>query len=384
LAGDVQPGPGPAEVAGRDIRLGGDVEDAGGEDAGGEDAGGEDAGGEDAGGEHTYDEWAREDREESEALRQARKDAELTASADSVQAYLKQIGKVALLGAEEEVVLAKRIEAGLYAAERRSRAIDTGERISPQLYRDLCWILRDGERARNHLLEANLRLVVSIAKRYTGRGMAFMDLIQEGNLGLIRAVDKFDYTKGYKFSTYATWWIRQAITRAKADQARTIRIPMHTVEAINTLGKLRRELLQDLGREPTPDELAKEMDITPEKVLAIQQYAREPISLDQTMGEEGDSPLGDFIEDTGAVVAADAVSFTLLQDQLQSVLATLSAREAGVVRLRFGLTNGQPRTLAEIGQVYGVSRERIRQIESKGMSKLRQPSRCHGLRDYLG
>jgi RNA polymerase primary sigma factor len=372
LAGDVQSGPGPAEVAGRDIRLGGDVEDAGGEDAGGEDAGGEDAGGE-----HTYDEWAREDREESEALRQARKDAELTASADSVQAYLKQIGKVALLGAEEEVVLAKRIEAGLYAAERRSRAIDTGERISPQLYRDLCWILRDGERARNHLLEANLRLVVSIAKRYTGRGMAFMDLIQEGNLGLIRAVDKFDYTKGYKFST-------QAITRAKADQARTIRIPMHTVEAINTLGKLRRELLQDLGREPTPDELAKEMDITPEKVLAIQQYAREPISLDQTMGEEGDSPLGDFIEDTGAVVAADAVSFTLLQDQLQSVLATLSAREAGVVRLRFGLTNGQPRTLAEIGQVYGVSRERIRQIESKGMSKLRQPSRCHGLRDYLG
>ena len=364
LAGDVRPGPGLAEVAGREIRLGGE-------------------GVEDAGREAASDEWVRENREESEALRQARKDAELTVSADSVQAYLKQIAKVALLGAEEEVELAKRIEAGLYAAERMRRAIDTGEKISPQLYRDLCWILRDGERARNHLLEANLRLVVSIAKRYTGRGMAFLDLIQEGNLGLIRAVEKFDYTKGYKFSTYATWWIRQAITRAMADQARTIRIPVHMVEVINKLGRLQRELLQDLGREPTPEELAKEMDITPEKVWEIQQYAREPISLDQTIGDEGDSQLGDFIEDSEAVVAVDAVSFTLLQDQLQSVLATLSAREAGVVRLRFGLTDGQPRTLAEIGQVYGVSRERIRQIESKTMSKLRQPSRCHGLRDYL-
>jgi RNA polymerase primary sigma factor len=323
------------------------------------------------------------DEEESEALRQARKDAELTASADSVRAYLKQIGKVALLNAEEEVELAKRIEAGLYAAERMRRAIDAGEKVSPQMRRDLRWIVRDGERAKNHLLEANLRLVVSLAKRYTGRGMAFLDLIQEGNLGLIRAVEKFDYTKGYKFSTYATWWIRQAITRAMADQARTIRIPVHMVEVINKLGRIQRELLQDLGREPTPEELAKEMDITPEKVLEIQQYAREPISLDQTIGDEGDSQLGDFIEDSEAVVAVDAVSFTLLQDQLQSVLATLSEREAGVVRLRFGLTDGQPRTLDEIGQVYGVTRERIRQIESKTMSKLRHPSRSQVLRDYL-
>ena len=332
--------------------------------------------------------WDEED-EESEALRQARKDAELTASADSVRAYLKQIGKVALLNAEEEVDLAKRIEAGLYAAERVRRMEDAklagkkGEQVSPTLRRDLLWIVRDGERAKNHLLEANLRLVVSLAKRYTGRGMAFLDLIQEGNLGLIRAVEKFDYTKGYKFSTYATWWIRQAITRAMADQARTIRIPVHMVEVINKLGRIQRELLQDLGREPTPEELAKEMDITPEKVLEIQQYAREPISLDQTIGDEGDSQLGDFIEDSEAVVAVDAVSFTLLQDQLQSVLQTLSEREAGVVRLRFGLTDGQPRTLDEIGQVYGVTRERIRQIESKTMSKLRHPSRSQVLRDYL-
>jgi RNA polymerase primary sigma factor len=323
------------------------------------------------------------DEEESEALRQARKDAELTASADSVRAYLKQIGKVALLNAEEEVELAKRIEAGLYAAERVRVAEDEGEKLPTQLRRDLKWIVRDGERAKNHLLEANLRLVVSLAKRYTGRGMAFLDLIQEGNLGLIRAVEKFDYTKGYKFSTYATWWIRQAITRAMADQARTIRIPVHMVEVINKLGRIQRELLQDLGREPTPEELAKEMDISPEKVLEIQQYAREPISLDQTIGDEGDSQLGDFIEDSEAVVAVDAVSFTLLQDQLQSVLQTLSEREAGVVRLRFGLTDGQPRTLDEIGQVYGVTRERIRQIESKTMSKLRHPSRSQVLRDYL-
>jgi RNA polymerase primary sigma factor len=323
------------------------------------------------------------DEEESEALRQARKDAEMTASADSVRAYLKQIGKVALLNAEEEVDLAKRIEAGLYASERLRQLETAGEKLPLQQRRDLGWIVRDGERAKNHLLEANLRLVVSLAKRYTGRGMAFLDLIQEGNLGLIRAVEKFDYTKGYKFSTYATWWIRQAITRAMADQARTIRIPVHMVEVINKLGRIQRELLQDLGREPTPEELAKEMDITPDKVLEIQQYAREPISLDQTIGDEGDSQLGDFIEDSEAVVAVDAVSFTLLQDQLQSVLHTLSEREAGVVKLRFGLTDGQPRTLDEIGQVYGVTRERIRQIESKTMSKLRHPSRSQVLRDYL-
>lgn len=323
------------------------------------------------------------DEEESEALRQARKDAELTASADSVRAYLKQIGKVALLNAEEEVELAKRIEAGLYCTQLMAEIAERGEKLTTAQRRDYMWICRDGDRAKNHLLEANLRLVVSLAKRYTGRGMAFLDLIQEGNLGLIRAVEKFDYTKGYKFSTYATWWIRQAITRAMADQARTIRIPVHMVEVINKLGRIQRELLQDLGREPTPEELAKEMDITPEKVLEIQQYAREPISLDQTIGDEGDSQLGDFIEDSEAVVAVDAVSFTLLQDQLQSVLETLSEREAGVVRLRFGLTDGQPRTLDEIGQVYGVTRERIRQIESKTMSKLRHPSRSQVLRDYL-
>ena len=323
------------------------------------------------------------DEDESEALRQARKDAELTASADSVRAYLKQIGKVALLNAEEEVELAKRIEAGLYSTWHMAQVAERGEKLTTAQRRDFRWIERDGVRAKNHLLEANLRLVVSLAKRYTGRGMAFLDLIQEGNLGLIRAVEKFDYTKGYKFSTYATWWIRQAITRAMADQARTIRIPVHMVEVINKLGRIQRELLQDLGREPTPEELAKEMDITPEKVLEIQQYAREPISLDQTIGDEGDSQLGDFIEDSEAVVAVDAVSFTLLQDQLRSVLDTLSEREAGVVRLRFGLTDGLPRTLDEIGQVYGVTRERIRQIESKTMSKLRHPSRSQVLRDYL-
>ena len=306
-----------------------------------------------------------------------------------MRAYLKQIGKVALLNAEQEVSLAKRIEAGLYAQHRldeMKKALDGGDKdakFSPAVKRDLRSIARDGRKAKNHLLEANLRLVVSLAKRYTGRGMAFLDLIQEGNLGLIRAVEKFDYTKGYKFSTYATWWIRQAITRAMADQARTIRIPVHMVEVINKLGRIQRELLQDLGREPTPLELAKEMDVTEEKVMEIQQYAREPISLDQTIGDEGDSQLGDFIEDSEAVVAVDAVSFTLLQDQLQDVLTTLSEREAGVVRLRFGLTDGMPRTLDEIGQVYGVTRERIRQIESKTMSKLRHPSRSQVLRDYL-
>jgi len=324
------------------------------------------------------------DQEESQALRQARKDAELTVSVDSVRAYLKQIGKVALLNAEQEVELAKRIEAGLYAAERLRRAEDGTDQLSPQLRRDLRWIVRDGQRARNHLLEANLRLVVSMAKRYTGRGMPFLDLIQEGNVGLIRAVAKFDYAKGYKFSTYATWWIRQAITRAMADQARTIRIPVHMIEVINTLGRVKRELLVELGRDPTPEELAKEMNITPEKVLELQSYAREPLSLDQTIGDEGDSQLGDFIEDSQAVVAVDAVSFALLQDELQAVLGTLSEREAGIVRLRVGLTDGQPRTLEEIAHVYGVTRERIRQIETKTMSKLRHPSRSQTLRDYLG
>ena len=365
------------EATAETVVSAGAAESAGGVD--GEDATTETAEGEAA--ESTEFVW--DDEEESEALRQARKDAEMTASADSVRAYLKQIGKVALLNAEEEVDLAKRIEAGLYGAERLRQAAEANEKLTMQIKRDLGWIVRDGERAKNHLLEANLRLVVSLAKRYTGRGMAFLDLIQEGNLGLIRAVEKFDYTKGYKFSTYATWWIRQAITRAMADQARTIRIPVHMVEVINKLGRIQRELLQDLGREPTPEELAKEMDITPDKVLEIQQYAREPISLDQTIGDEGDSQLGDFIEDSEAVVAVDAVSFTLLQDQLQSVLQTLSEREAGVVKLRFGLTDGQPRTLDEIGQVYGVTRERIRQIESKTMSKLRHPSRSQVLRDYL-
>jgi RNA polymerase primary sigma factor len=300
-------------------------------------------------------------------------------SADLVRAYLNGIGRTRLLTAVQEVDLSKRIEAGLYADEK----LCSGEPVADDLAALLRIVAAEGKAAKDHLLEANLRLVVSIAKRYTGRGMAFLDLIQEGNLGLIRAVEKFDYTKGYKFSTYATWWIRQAITRAMADQARTIRIPVHMVEVINKLGRIQRELLQDLGREPTPEELAKEMDITPEKVLEIQQYAREPISLDQTIGDEGDSQLGDFIEDSEAVVAVDAVSFSLLQDQLQQVLQTLSEREAGVVRLRFGLTDGQPRTLDEIGQVYGVTRERIRQIESKTMSKLRHPSRSQVLRDYL-
>jgi RNA polymerase primary sigma factor len=301
------------------------------------------------------------------------------ATADPVKDYLKQIGKVALLNAEQEVELAKRIEAGLFADER----LNSGEQLDPKMRRELFWIAEDGRRAKNHLLEANLRLVVSLAKRYTGRGMLFLDLIQEGNLGLIRAVEKFDYTKGYKFSTYATWWIRQAITRAMADQARTIRIPVHMVEVINKLARVQRQMLQDLGREPTPEELAKELDMTPEKVVEVQKYGREPISLHTPLGEDGDSEFGDLIEDSEAVVPADAVSFTLLQEQLHSVLDTLSEREAGVVSMRFGLTDGQPKTLDEIGKVYGVTRERIRQIESKTMSKLRHPSRSQVLRDYL-
>ena len=333
------------------------------------------------------------------------------ATADPVKDYLKQIGKVALLNAELEVELAKQVEAGLFAEELRDISKQlVAESKKKKIVCDICklapmtWfvhvpdeddgklltcdrclerVIKKGQRAKDHLLEANLRLVVSLAKRYTGRGMLFLDLIQEGNLGLIRAVEKFDYTKGYKFSTYATWWIRQAITRAMADQARTIRIPVHMVEVINKLARVQRQMLQDLGREPTPEELARELDMTPEKVVEVQKYGREPISLHTPLGEEGDSEFGDLIEDSEAIVPSDAVSFTLLQEQLEGVLDTLSEREAGVVRMRFGLTDGQPKTLDEIGKVYGVTRERIRQIESKTMAKLRHPSRSQVLRDYL-
>jgi len=301
------------------------------------------------------------------------------ATADPVKDYLKQIGKVALLNAELEVELAKRIEAGLFAEEK----LAISENLAPSERRDLNWVVKDGQRAKSHLLEANLRLVVSLAKRYTGRGMQFLDLIQEGNLGLIRAVEKFDYTKGYKFSTYATWWIRQAITRAMADQARTIRIPVHMVEVINKLARVQRQLLQDLGREPTPEELAAELDMTPEKVVEVQKYGREPISLSTPLGEDGDSEFGDLIEDTEAVVPADAVGFTMLQQELDRVLESLHPREAGVIRSRFGLGDGVQMTLDQIGEKFGVTRERIRQIESKTMSKLRHPSRSQLLRDYL-
>ncbi|KQO64952.1 RNA polymerase sigma factor [Curtobacterium sp. Leaf261] len=301
------------------------------------------------------------------------------ATADPVKDYLKQIGKVALLNAAEEVELAMRIEAGLFAEDKLSHV--TG--LSKQEERELKWVARDGQRAKSHLLGANLRLVVSLAKRYTGRGMQFLDLIQEGNLGLIRAVEKFDYTKGFKFSTYATWWIRQAITRAMADQARTIRIPVHMVEVINKLARVQRQMLQDLGREPTPEELARELDMTPEKVVEVQKYGREPISLHTPLGEDGDSEFGDLIEDTEAVVPADAVGFTMLQKQLESLLDSLSEREAGVIRMRFGLGDGMPKTLDQIGDTFGVTRERIRQIESKTMAKLRHPSRSQSLRDYL-
>jgi RNA polymerase sigma factor RpoD-like protein len=299
------------------------------------------------------------------------------ATADPVKDYLKQIGKVALLTAAQEVDLARRIEAGLFAEDKLASDLPPAQRA------DLEQVAEDGRRAKDHLLEANLRLVVSLAKRYTGRGMLFLDLIQEGNLGLIRAVEKFDYAKGYKFSTYATWWIRQAITRAMADQARTIRIPVHMVEVINKLARVQRQLLQDLGREPTPEELAAELDMTPDKIIEVQQYGREPISLHTPLGQEGDSEFGDLIEDTEAIQPGEAVSFTLLQDQLHTVLQTLSEREAGVISMRFGLTDGQPKTLDDIGKVYGVTRERIRQIESKTMLKLRHPSRSQALRDYL-
>lgn len=301
------------------------------------------------------------------------------ATADPVKDYLKQIGKVPLLNAAEEVELAMRIEAGLFAEDKLANTPN----LSKELERELKWVARDGQRAKSHLLGANLRLVVSLAKRYTGRGMQFLDLIQEGNLGLIRAVEKFDYTKGFKFSTYATWWIRQAITRAMADQARTIRIPVHMVEVINKLARVQRQMLQDLGREPTPEELSKELDMTPEKVVEVQKYGREPISLHTPLGEDGDSEFGDLIEDTEAVVPADAVGFTMLQKQLESLLDSLSEREAGVIRMRFGLGDGMPKTLDQIGDTFGVTRERIRQIESKTMAKLRHPSRSQSLRDYL-
>ncbi len=303
------------------------------------------------------------------------------ATADPVKDYLKQIGKVALLNAAEEVELAMRIEAGLFAEDKLSQMTAAEQRSAEG--RELSWVARDGQRAKSHLLGANLRLVVSLAKRYTGRGMQFLDLIQEGNLGLIRAVEKFDYTKGFKFSTYATWWIRQAITRAMADQARTIRIPVHMVEVINKLARVQRQMLQDLGREPTPEELSRELDMTPEKVVEVQKYGREPISLHTPLGEDGDSEFGDLIEDTEAVVPADAVGFTMLQKQLESLLDSLSEREAGVIRMRFGLGDGMPKTLDQIGDTFGVTRERIRQIESKTMAKLRHPSRSQSLRDYL-
>jgi RNA polymerase primary sigma factor len=301
------------------------------------------------------------------------------ATADPVRDYLKQIGRVPLLTATQEVELAKRIEAGLFAEEKLAQ----GGGLRGDQSSDLERVAEDGRRAKNHLVEANLRLVVSLARRYAGRGMLILDLIQEGNLGLIRGVEKFDYTKGYKFSTYATWWIRQAISRAMAEQSRTIRLPVHVAEALSRLARVQRQLLQDLGREPTPEELAAELDMTPEKIVEVRKYGREPISLHTPLGEDGGSEFGDLIEDSEAIQPAEAVSFTLLQEQLQSVLATLSNREAGIVSMRFGLTDGQPKTLDEIGRVYGVTRERIRQIESRTMSKLRHPSRSQLLRDYL-
>ncbi|WEV72942.1 RNA polymerase sigma factor [Bifidobacterium sp. ESL0790] len=302
------------------------------------------------------------------------------ATADPVKDYLKQIGRVNLLNAEQEVDLSERIEAGLYA----QHLLDTdSDGMDFKRKRELKWAANDGKKAKDHLLEANLRLVVSLAKRYTGRGMLFLDLIQEGNLGLIRAVEKFDWKKGFKFSTYATWWIRQAITRAMADQARTIRVPVHMVEVINKLSRVQRQMLQDLGREPTPDELARELDMPVEKVQEVQKYGREPISLHTPLGEDGDSEFGDLIEDTDAIAPSEAVAFSLLQEQFKQVLETLSPREAGVIKMRYGLEDGQPKTLDDIGRVYGVTRERIRQIESKTMSKLRHPSRSQTLRDFL-
>nr|WP_221493527.1 RNA polymerase sigma factor RpoD [Actinomadura coerulea] len=299
-------------------------------------------------------------------------------TSDLVRIYLREIGRVPLLTAEDEVELAKSIEAGLFAEEKMARTavLARGELL------DLELLSREGARAKQRLIEANLRLVVSIAKRYVGRGMLFLDLIQEGNLGLIRAVEKFDYTKGFKFSTYATWWIRQAITRAIADQARTIRIPVHMVETINKLVRVQRQMHQDLGREPSPEEIGLEMGLSPVRVVEIQRIAQEPVSLQSPIGEE-DSDLGDFIEDADAVVPMEAAAFILLQDQLEDILATLSEREQRIIQLRFGLADGHPRTLEEVGREFGVTRERIRQIESKTLAKLRHPSRAQMLREYL-
>jgi RNA polymerase primary sigma factor len=302
---------------------------------------------------------------------------------DPVRVYLREVGRVALLDAAQEVDLAKRIEAGVFAAERLRQAAVAGQVLDRRLGRDLRLIVGDGGRARNHLLEANLRLVVSLAKRYTGRGMPFLDLVQEGNLGLIRAVEKFDYVQGYKFSTYATWWIRQALSRALSDQSRTIRIPVHVGELITRLARTRRALLQELGRDATQAELAVAMDVTPERVTELQRYGREPVSLDEPLGEEGDTRLGDLVEDATAAVGFDALNVAFMQAELQNVLATLSDRESGVIRLRFGLADGRPHTLDEISRVYGVTRERIRQIEAKTMTKLRHPARSQALRGYV-
>ncbi|GAA2222227.1 RNA polymerase sigma factor [Herbiconiux moechotypicola] len=378
------------ELDGDDVELDDDsTDDAGDDDSGDTEAAADDASGADGDDESSKTPAAAEEALPSGALVLSLVDDEdevpvystaiTGATADPVKDYLKQIGKVALLNAAEEVELAMRIEAGLFAEDKLANS----DNLTPQLKRELQWVAKDGQRAKSHLLGANLRLVVSLAKRYTGRGMQFLDLIQEGNLGLIRAVEKFDYTKGFKFSTYATWWIRQAITRAMADQARTIRIPVHMVEVINKLARVQRQMLQDLGREPTPEELSRELDMTPEKVIEVQKYGREPISLHTPLGEDGDSEFGDLIEDTEAVVPADAVGFTMLQKQLESLLDSLSEREAGVIRMRFGLGDGMPKTLDQIGDTFGVTRERIRQIESKTMAKLRHPSRSQSLRDYL-
>ncbi|HJQ09377.1 MAG TPA: RNA polymerase sigma factor [Candidatus Saccharimonadales bacterium] len=311
------------------------------------------------------------------------KPVESGVSDDAVHDYLEQINRTPLIDAATEVELSKRIEAGLYAAEKLRIAKADEAPIPPALERDLRWIACDGERAKVHFLEANLRLVVSLAKRYTGRGMAFLDLVQEGNLGLVRAVEKFDYTKGYKFSTYATWWVRQAITRAMADQARTIRIPAHIVEDINKMGRVQRTLSVELGHDPTTAEIAKAMGLPEEKIMELKTYDTPPVPLDLPIGGDGEMRLGDFIGYEDDIQPLDMIAHSMLRDHLEQVLLTLSDREAGVVRLRFGLDDGRPCTLVEVAEVYDVSRERIRQIEARTMSKLRHPSRSQGLRDYL-